>query len=88
MAFGIGGSFPARRRWLLASGWSPPSYTWLEAALGEQLWPAGCRLPAGLQRDPQELFRNLFSRVYFDMGWKLWKVGPEFAAVVSQNHSW
>lgn len=48
----------------------------------------GCCLPAGLGKDLQELLRNLFSSIYFDTGWKLWKVGPVFAAVVSQNHSW
>lgn len=59
-----------------------------EAALGEWLWPTGCCLPTGPGRDPRELFRNLFSGVYFNTGWKLWKVGPALAAVVSQNHSW
>lgn len=93
---------PARAPWLLASGAvflpagtgflslaSPTvEYMWLEAALGEWLWPAGCHMPTGLGRDPQERFRNLFARVYFDMRWKLWKVGSVFAAVVSQNCSW
>lgn len=32
VAFVIGGSFPAHRHWLLASGWSPRGYMWPEAA--------------------------------------------------------
>lgn len=58
VAFGISDCFSTHRHWLSVSSQSPCEYVRLETALGEWLWPAGCHLPTGLGRDPQELLKK------------------------------
>lgn len=86
-------------QWAVVAFGTGGTGSWPRAGLPQLHAVRGCRgiaaltgrvLPARwLWGDPQERFRNLFSRVKFDskVKWKLWEAGSVFPAVVSQNHS-